>query len=65
MIGGFAVLAYPANYRNSGVMTFIMNHEGTIYDRDLGPATDTLVVDIDSFNPGEGWKKVEAEDTSQ
>jgi len=65
MIGGFAVLAYPANYRNSGVMTFIMNHEGTIYDRDLGPATDSLVVDIDSFNPGEGWKKVEAEDTSQ
>ncbi len=61
MIGGFAVLAYPANYGNSGVMTFMMSLEGTIYDKDLGPATDSLVLDIDSFNPGEGWKKVDPE----
>ena len=65
MIGGFAVLAYPANYGNSGVMSFITSHEGTVYDRDLGPATDSLVLDIDSFNPGAGWKRVRAEDLSQ
>ena len=65
MIGGFAVLAYPANHGNSGIMTFIMSHQGTIYEKDLGPDTDSLVVDIDSFDPGQGWKKVEAKYTSQ
>ncbi len=39
MIGGFAVLAYPARYGNSGIMTFMASHEGTVYDADLGPET--------------------------
>ena len=65
MVGGFAVLAYPANYDNSGIMTFIISHDGTVYDRDLGPETDELVLEIDSFDPGEGWEKVEAEFTTQ
>ena len=64
VIGGFAVLAYPANYGNTGIMTFIMSQDGIIYDRDLGPATDSLVVEIESFNPGEGWKIVDPSDAS-
>jgi hypothetical protein len=59
MIGGFAVLAYPAKYGNSGVMTFMVSHDGVIYDADFGPGTAEEVPDIDSFNPGEGWEKVD------
>jgi len=61
MIGGFAVLAYPARYGNSGVMTFMINHDGTVYDADFGPETADEAQAIDSFNPGEGWKKMEPE----
>ena len=61
MIGGFAVLAYPATYGNSGVMTFMISHEGTIYDADLGPDTEDTVDTIDSFDPGEGWEKVKVD----
>ncbi len=61
MIGGFAVLAYPATYGNSGVMTFMINHEGMIYDADFGPDTEDIVDSIDSFDPGEGWEKVEVD----
>ena len=42
MIGGFALVAYPAEYRNSGVMTFIVNHAGVVYQKDLGPHTSSL-----------------------
>ena len=42
MIGGFALLAYPAEYGNSGVMTFLVNHSGTVYQKDLGYRTATL-----------------------
>jgi len=59
MIGGFAVLAYPAKYGNSGVMTFMVSHDGVIYDADFRPGTAEEVPDIDSFNPGEGWEKVD------
>ncbi|MDH3579530.1 MAG: DUF2950 domain-containing protein [Hyphomicrobiales bacterium] len=58
MIGGFAVLAYPARYRNSGVMSFMVSHEGTVYDADLGPETAEEARAIDAFNPGKGWQKV-------
>src|SRR5499427_10028107 len=51
MIGGFALVAYPAEYRNSGVMTFIVNHDGVVYQKDLGPRTDELAERITSFNP--------------
>ena len=43
MIGGFALLAYPAEYGNSGVMTFLVNHSGTVYQKDLGDYTMSLV----------------------
>jgi hypothetical protein len=59
MIGGFALIAYPAQYGNSGVMTFIVNHKGTIYEKDLGSNTAKLVPRITWFNPDKTWKKTE------
>jgi hypothetical protein len=58
MIGGFALVAYPAEYRNSGVMTFIVNHEGTVFQKDLGPHTVELAERIAAFNPDSSWTKV-------
>jgi hypothetical protein len=60
MIGGFALVAYPAEYRNSGVMTFIVNHDGTILQKDLGRDTAKLAEAMTSFNPGPAWKKADA-----
>jgi Protein of unknown function (DUF2950) len=58
MIGGFALVAYPAEYRNSGVMTFIVNYAGTVYEKDLGPDTAEIAERMTSFNPDSTWKKV-------
>ena len=58
MIGGFGLVAYPAEYRNSGVMTFIVNHNGTVFQKDLGPATSKTAERMTSFNPDQTWKKV-------
>lgn len=55
MIGGFAAIAYPAQYDNSGVMTFIVNHDGVVYQKDLGPQTAAKARAITRFDPGEGW----------
>ena len=55
MIGGFAAIAYPARYENSGVMTFIVNHDGVVYQRDLGPDTPAKARAITRFDPGPGW----------
>jgi hypothetical protein len=60
MIGGFALVAYPAEYRNSGVMTFIVNYAGTVYQRDLGSKTAEIAEAMTSFNPDQSWKKVDA-----
>ena len=59
MIGGFGLVAYPAEYRNSGVMTFIVNHDGAVFQKDLGPDTDRIAEAITAFNPDKGWTKVE------
>jgi len=56
MIGGFALVAYPATYANSGVMTFIVNHDGTVYERDLGPDTAKIAKAMSKFNPDKTWK---------
>jgi hypothetical protein len=61
MIGGFAIVAYPAVYRASGVKTFSVNHEGVVYEKDLGPDTAKLAVAITAFDPDNSWKKVEAQ----
>jgi hypothetical protein len=58
MIGGFALVAYPAEYRNSGVMTFIVNHAGTVFQQDLGPDTAKKAERMILFNPNQTWQKV-------
>jgi hypothetical protein len=57
MIGGFALIAYPATYGNSGVTTFMVNHDGVVYEKDLGPKTAELAQKITKFNPDSTWKK--------
>ena len=59
MIGGFALVAWPASYRNSGVMTFLVNHDGVVYEKDLGPETPAAVGKIARFNPDKTWKRLE------
>jgi len=57
LMGGFAAVAFPAEYGNSGVMTFLVNHDGVVFSKDLGPDTAKLAMAIDSFDPGSDWKK--------
>jgi hypothetical protein len=57
MIGGFALIAWPASYGNSGVMTFIVNHDGVVYEKNLGPGTATAAGKITRFNPDKTWKR--------
>jgi hypothetical protein len=59
MIGGFALLAYPADYRSSGVMTFIVGQDGVIYEKDLGPKTAELAGAIKEYSPDKSWRKAE------
>src|SRR6185437_9662051 len=61
MIGGFALVAYPAEYGNSGVMTFMVSHEGTIFQKDLGPRTAQVAEQIAAFDPDKSWARVEGE----
>ena len=60
-IGGFAVVAFPAAYGDSGVMTFMMSQAGIVYQKDLGEKTEAAVFKMKSFNP-QGWQKVDAKD---
>jgi hypothetical protein len=57
-IGGFAVVAYPARYGRSGIMTFIVNQDGTVYESDLGPSTAARAGAMTKFDPGKGWSPV-------
>ena len=59
MIGGFALVAYPARYGVSGVMTFTVNHQGVVYEKDLGPDTGNIARAMQTYNPDDTWKKVE------
>jgi hypothetical protein len=59
MIGGFALVAYPARYGASGIMTFIVNHDGVVYQKDLGEETETIAKEMTAFDPDATWKKVE------
>ncbi|WP_448045443.1 DUF2950 domain-containing protein [Bradyrhizobium liaoningense] len=60
MIGGFALIAWPAEYGNSGVMTFLVNHAGTVYQKDLGKRTEFIAQRTTLFDPDQTWKKVDA-----
>jgi Protein of unknown function (DUF2950) len=62
MIGGFALVAYPAEYRNSGVMTFLVNHNGTVYQKDLGPKTAQIAERMSAYEPDPSWQKVDTKD---
>jgi hypothetical protein len=57
MIGGFALVAYPARWGGSGVMTFICNHDGVVYERNLGKDTVATASAMTVFNPDTGWEK--------
>ena len=59
MMGGFALVAFPATYGNSGVMTFIVNHDGVVFQKDLGPNTTAAAEAMKTFNPDSSWKPVE------
>jgi len=59
MIGGFAILAWPVRYGETGVMTFMVNHDGILYETDLGPQTTARAGAIRRFDPGRSWRKVE------
>jgi hypothetical protein len=56
MIGGFALVAWPAEYGNSGVMTFIVNQQGRVYQKDLGPKTGKLAPAIKKYDPDSTWQ---------
>jgi Protein of unknown function (DUF2950) len=59
MTGGFAFVAYPAEYGNSGVMTFIINQDGVLLQKDLGKATTETATAMSEFNPDASWSQVE------
>jgi Protein of unknown function (DUF2950) len=59
MSAGFAFVAYPVEYRSSGVMTFVVNESGTIYEKDLGPKTTELAQAMTAYDPDSTWNKVD------
>ena len=59
LVGGFGLVAYPASYGVSGVKTFIVNHEGVVYEKDLGPKTAKRAKSMKAFNPDKTWEKAE------
>jgi hypothetical protein len=59
MTGGFALVAYPVRYRDSGVMTFVVNQDGQIYQKDLGSRTEQIASKIMEYNPDSTWQQVE------
>jgi Protein of unknown function (DUF2950) len=61
MTEGFAFVAYPAEYRSSGVITFIVGADGVVYQKDLGEKTETLAAAMKEYNPDPSWQKVEVE----
>ncbi|HYI86494.1 MAG TPA: DUF2950 domain-containing protein [Burkholderiales bacterium] len=58
MVAGYALIAYPAEYRISGVKTFIVNHYGVVYEKDLGPKTAQIAAAIPDYNPDRTWSAV-------
>ena len=57
MLGGFALIASPAEYGVSGVMTFIVNHDGVVFSKDLGPETAKAALSIEAFDPDKSWTR--------
>jgi hypothetical protein len=59
LIGGFAAVAWPAEYGTSGITTFLVNHDGVVYESDLGPDTRDLALAMTAFNPDSTWIRVD------
>jgi hypothetical protein len=60
MIGGFAAVAWPVKYGDTGVMSFIVSHDGVVYEKDLGLDTAARVAAMQRFDPDSGWQKAES-----
>jgi len=58
MVGGFALIAYPVDYEASGIMTFIVNQRGKVFQKDLGPDTTTIARQVTEYNPDDSWTLV-------
>jgi hypothetical protein len=58
MIAGFAMVAYPARYGESGVMTFIVSHNGNLFEKDLGANSNAAGAKMSTFDPGTGWHEL-------
>jgi len=58
MMGGFGMVAYPAQYGSSGIMTFLVNHDGAVYQKNLGPNTASIAQAMTKFNPDKTWTAV-------
>jgi hypothetical protein len=58
MVSGFAVVAWPVDYGDTGVMSFMISHDGQIYEKDLGSKSSQIASEMKSFNPDDGWTKV-------
>ncbi|MBV1906234.1 MAG: DUF2950 domain-containing protein [Pseudomonadales bacterium] len=58
MIAGFGLIAFPADHGNSGVMTFMCNHQGKVYEKDFGPDSDLVAASVEEYNPKESWNLV-------
>jgi hypothetical protein len=65
MIGGFALVAYPATYAVSGIMTFMVSHDGIVYQKDLGPKTAQIANTMKTYNPDKTWTKVTSETSAK
>lgn len=62
MIGGFALVAVPAQYRVTGVMTFIVSYDGVVYQKDLGPDSLDIVKKVERYNPDKTWQPTDDEE---
>jgi len=58
MIAGFAAVAFPADYDNSGIMTFMCSHQGKVYQKNFGKDSDLIAAGIDEYNPDASWSEV-------
>ena len=65
MIGGFALVTFPATYAVSGIMTFMVSHDGIVYQKDLGPKTAQIADAMKTFNPDKTWTKVASETSAK
>jgi hypothetical protein len=61
MIAGYAMVAYPAKWGNSGIMTFVINQQGRVYQKNLGPNTEKLAAAMTEYNPDITWKAVDVD----